>query len=197
MIKIKHLGLLAIASSTFLFSGCIYVEDTFPEQNGYYNDSPRVNISLISYSYPYYYDRPFYYLGGRYYYGGFFRDGFYHYGNRRFRHGHYYSRGYRYYNGRRFRAENGRYGYYRNRDYYQRRHHYRKIHRERDRRIDRGREYRYREHVGTFDRGDRYYKKSKKEHRKLLKKHVRSALKKEHRNLNYVDKGVVRERRER
>ena len=135
MIKIKHLGLLAIASSTFLFSGCIYVEDTFPDQNRYYNDTLRVNVSLVSYAYPYYYDRPFYYLGGQYYYGGFYRNGFYHYGDRRFRHGYYYSHGYRYNNGRRYRAINGRYGYYENRNYFERSRHYR--HRERS--FDRGR----------------------------------------------------------
>ena len=144
MIKTKHLGMIAIASTTFLFSGCIQQPDTFSNHNGYYNNAPRVNVSLVSYAYPYYYDRPYYFLDGLYYYGGYYRDGFYHYGHRHFRHGHYYAHGNRYYNGRRYRAQNGVHGYYRNRGYYERSHAYR----EKRRSTDRGRVYdRTREHV--------------------------------------------------
>lgn len=153
MIKIKHLGLLALASTTFLFSGCVYVEDTFPEQDKYYNDSARVNLSLVSYDYPYYYDRPFYYLAGIYYYGGFYCNGFYHYGDRRFRHGHYYSHGHRYYKGRRYRAHNGRYGYYKSRNAFEHLHGYRKMPRRRD--LNRGREYRSRKYSKNS-----YYKRA-------------------------------------
>jgi len=141
MIKIKYLGIITIASSTFLFSGCVQQPDTFSQQNRYYNNVPQVNVSLVSYAYPYYYDRPFYYLGGQYYYGGYYRNGFYHYGNRRFRHGHYYSRGNRYYNGRRYRAMNGQHGYYRNRSYYQRSHTSRRFNNKVQSQLDRGRNY--------------------------------------------------------
>ena len=138
MIKTKHIGLVVLASTSFLFSGCVQQPDTFSNHNGYYNNAPRVNVSLVSYGYPYYYDRPYYFLNGLYYYGGYYRNGFYHYGHRIFRHGHYYSHGNRYYNGRRYRARNGVHGYYRNRGYYERSHAYRvKKHRS----LDRGQEY--------------------------------------------------------
>ena len=170
MIQPKHFAILAIASSTFLFSGCIHTPDAFDDN--YYEqdyDRPNIHVSLISYDHPYYYDRPYYFLNGLYYYGGFFRNGFYHYGDRRFRHGHYYSRGYRYYNGRRYRAENGRYGYYTNRDYYRRTHHYRKLHRANERRLDRGRNYSSREQRRDFDRRNTFFKKSK---RSSVQQHV-------------------------
>jgi len=138
MFKTKTLGLIALASTSFLFSGCVVVEqpNTFYDQNGYSN-AARINVSLSSYAYPYYYDRPFYFFNGLYYYGGYYRNGFYHYGNRHFRHGHYYNHGNRYYNGRRYRARNGRYGYYRNRNYYERSRQYKTSYRN----VDRGRVY--------------------------------------------------------
>jgi len=137
MIRTKYLGMLAIASTTFLFSGCVQQPDTFSNDNRYYNHAPSINVSLVSYAYPYYYDRPYYFLNGLYYYGGSYRDGFYHYGHSHFRHGHYYAQGNRYYNGRRYRARNGVHGYYRNRAYYERSHVYRK----KQRSADRGRVY--------------------------------------------------------
>ncbi len=147
MIKNKHLGLIAIASTTLLFSGCVQQPDTFyNNQNGYYNSAPRVNVALVSYPYPYYYDRPFYFFNGIYYYGGYYRDGFYHYGHRRFRHGHYYHRGNRYYNGRRYVARSGQYGYYKNRGQYQRLHNHRKYKKIKKKHLDRGREYHSRSH---------------------------------------------------
>ena len=152
MKKTKFIAMIAIASSTLLFSGCVHRTEPFPVDKTYnnslhdYDTSPRVGTTLLSYAYPYFYDRPFYYLDGRYYYGGFFRDGFYHYGDRIFRHGHYYSRGYRYYNGRRYRAINRQHGYYINRDAYIHSNNYRNRDRERSRRFDRGREYRSREY---------------------------------------------------
>jgi len=145
MVKTKYLGIIAIASTTFLFSGCAPYHETFPNQHGYTqgysNNSPRVNVSLFSYAYPYYYDRPYYFLNGLYYYGGYFSNGFYHYGNRRFRHGHYYNNGNRYYKGRRYRARNGVHGYYRNRHYYERSSNYRT----KQRRENRGRMYQSRD----------------------------------------------------
>jgi len=195
MIKTKYLGILAIASSTLLFSGCIHTPDTF---DGYYEqgyDRPNIHVSLVSYDYPYYYDRPYYFLNGFYYYGGFFRDGFYHYGNRRFRRGHYYNHGYRYYNGRRYRAQNGRYGYYKNRDYYQRTHHYRKLHRAKERRLDRGREYRSRDqrrdYGRDYDRRNAYYKKSRKGERISIQQHLG---KKSHIHRSNMVKRAVRQR---
>lgn len=141
MIRTKYLGFIAIASSTLLFSGCIQQPDTFSNHNGYYNNRPNVNVSLVSYAYPYYYDRPYYFLNGLYYYGGYYRNGLYHYGQRRFRHGHYYHGGHRYYNGRRYRAVNGRHGYYQNRGYYQRSHRYKKRDKVRARSLHKGRNY--------------------------------------------------------
>lgn len=133
--------MIAIASSTLLFSGCVTQPDTFSNHNGYYNNAPRVNVALVSYGYPYYYDRPYYFFNGIYYYGGYYRNGYYHYGDRRFRHGHYYHRGHRYYNGRRYVARSGAYGYYKNRDDYRRSHQYRKHKKVKKRSVDRGRVY--------------------------------------------------------
>jgi len=142
MIKIKYLGMIAIASTTFLFSGCVHTTDTFEQQNsGQYTHSPYNNVSLASYAYPYYYDRPYYFLNGLYYYGGLYRNGFYNYGHRRFRHGHYYTHGHRYYNGRRYRARNGHHGYYTSRGHYQRSDHYNNSHMVKHRSEDRGRIY--------------------------------------------------------
>jgi len=144
MINTKHLTLLAFASSTLLFSGCVHTPDTFSNQNRQHN-TPSVNVSLVSYTYPYYYNRPYYFFDNMYYYGGYFSNGIYHYGNRQFRHGHYYSRGNRYYKGRRYRAVNGQHGHYTNQNYYQRSQQYRRNNRSYDRktqrRLDRGRAY--------------------------------------------------------
>jgi len=149
MIKTKHLGLAVIASTSFIFSGCVHQPDTFSNQHGYYNNAPRVNVSLVSYAYPYYFNRPYYFLNGLYYYGGTYSNGFYNYGHRRFGHGHYYNRGHRYYNGRRYRARNGQNGYYTSRGNYQRSHHYKNV---KHSSSDRGRYYetrKRRSHIGN------------------------------------------------
>lgn len=140
MIKTKHLGLIAIASTAFLFSGCVPVADPF-YNNGYYNTTPRIATGLYSYSYPYYFNRPYYFYNGLYYYGGRYSQGYYYYGNRKFRRGHYYYRGNRYYNGRRYAARSGRYGYYKNRTEYQRAVRHRKTRKTRQRTLDNGRVY--------------------------------------------------------
>lgn len=147
MIKTKHLGFIAIASTALLFSGCVHQPDTFSNNNGYYNNAPRVNVALVSYGYPYYYDRPYYFFNGLYYYGGYYRNGFYYYGDRRFKNGHYYHRDNRYYNGRRYTARNGVYGYYKSRAEYQRSSQYKKVQRTKQRSVDRGRVYNSRSNV--------------------------------------------------
>jgi len=156
MVKKKYLGIIAIASTTFLFSGCVPQHDTFPNQHGYYNNSPRVNVSLFSYTYPYFYDRPYYFLNGLYYYGGFFHNGIYHYGNRRFRQGHFFNNGYRYYRGRRYRARNGVHGYYKNRSHYEASRNYRT----KQRAIDRGRVYQSRDKRTVRKRSNSNVKKN-------------------------------------
>ena len=121
MIRTKYLGIIiAIVSTSFLFSGSVQQLDRFSNDNGCYNNASRVNVSLVSYDYPYYYDKPYYFLDGLYYYGGNYRNGFYHYGDRHFKYGHYYADGNRYYNGRRYNARNGVNGYYKSRWHYER-----------------------------------------------------------------------------
>jgi hypothetical protein len=154
MIKIKHFGLIVLASSALLFSGCVQTRDTF------YNDSyqrvhgkqnaPSVNVRLTAYAYPYYYDRPYYYLNDMYYYGGVYRNGFYRYGQRVFREGHYYARGYRHYRGNRYIAVNNRYGYYPNRHYYRNTRQYKRA---KARSLQKGRTYESRQRYRGQKRG--------------------------------------------
>jgi hypothetical protein len=117
--KIKHIGAVALLSSTLFFTACT------PEKQAFVSGATVGVVAASVYSYPYYYNRPYYYHGGRYYYGGYYHGGYYHYHGHRFHSGHYYHNGYRYYNGHRYRAQVGRHGYYANRSQYNNRSYYR------------------------------------------------------------------------